>query len=77
MANPEIEYIHLCDLDIGQKWFCRSLDQFKHCPWITGYLCKKCGGEVLKYLLTTVYHTQKAIPNGSRIKCEIHSFKTF
>lgn len=70
MENLETEFLRLYNLDIGQKWFCRSLDQLKTCPQITGYLCQ------VKYL-PTVYYTQRAIPDRARVKYEIYSFKTF
>ena len=73
MENLETEFLHLHDLDIRHKWFCRSLDQFKSCPQKLDVYVRWRG---LKYL-PTVYYTQKAIPYRSRVKYSVHSFKTF
>ena len=51
MENLETEFLHLYNLDIGQKWFCRSLDQLKTCPQITGYLCEGEGPEIPSYCI--------------------------
>lgn len=69
MENLETEFLHLCNLDIRHKWFCRSLDQFKSCPQKLDVYVRWRG---LKYL-PTVYYTQKAIhiDPGLNIKCTV------
>lgn len=45
--------MYLCNFDIGQKWLCRSLDQFKSYAQVTGYVCKEEGGPETAFYYTS------------------------
>lgn len=72
MENPETEFMHVCNLYMAQKWFCRSLDQFKSCPQMTGNLFEGVGvsGETWNtFLVYITLRKQFQVDPGLNMKC--------